>query len=422
MPVSNLAIDCAADQQLLPIEAAFAYFAGLGAAVVETETLPVDKAVGRVLACDVTTATPLPPFDNSAVDGFGVSAPDLDRPPPLRLKLTGRLTAGETDQLPLQPGETLRLFTGAAVPPGVAGVVLEERCQQSGRVVSVGLPVPEGANIRRRGEDVANGAVVVEAPTVLDARHIAILSAAGVRQVVVRRKLRVAVLSNGNELCEPGSPLVPGQICDANRPMLLALLACGWIDTIDAGRHPDEPTVLKQVFARQAENADVVFSTGGASGSDADHVAPAVAAAGGSVQRFRLALRPGKPILAGTIGKAVIIGLPGNPVAALVNFMLFGRAVVSTAAALAAQRPRGQAALTADAFKHSPGRTEFVPVRVAGSDDSGRPLLEKLGRGGSARLRPLVLADGLAEIPSDQTDLGKGAPIAFHAFKAAFAA
>jgi len=379
------------------------------------------SAPGRVLARDVTTATPLPPFDNSAVDGFGVSAFDLDRRPPLRLKLTGRLVAGDNATLPLQTGEALRLFTGAAVPPGVAGIVLEERCQQIGSAVSVSVPVPDGANIRRRGEDVAEGAVIVEAPTVLDARHIAILSAAGVSDVVVQRKVRVAVLSTGDELCEPGTRLDPAQVYDANRPMLLALLVCGWIDAIDAGRHPDDPAALHHVLARCAEDADVVISTGGASGSDTDHVAPAVIAAGGSIRRMRLALRPGKPILGGTIGRTAIVGLPGNPVAALVNFMLFGRAVVSVAAGLASHRPCGQAALTAGGFAHSAGRTEFVPVRVVDRDGAGRPRVEKLGRGGSARLRPLVMADGLAEIPADQADLGDGASIAFHAFKAAFA-
>jgi molybdopterin molybdotransferase len=300
-------------------------------------------------------------------------------------------------------------------------VVLEERCRQMGNVVSVGIPVVDGANIRRRGEDVAEGATIVETPTLLDARHTAILIAAGVRQVVVRRKVRVAVLSNGNELCDPAAPLGPGDIYDGNRPMLLALLSCGWIDAIDAGRHPDDPAALKQVFTRNAIDADVVISTGGAAGSDTDHVAEAIASAGGSVQRFRLALRPGKPILAGTLGRAAVIGLPGNPVAALVNFMLFARAAVSMVAGLPASRPRGQPALTAGAFAHTAGRTEFVPVRIDGIDDTGRPLIEKLGRGGSARLRPLVMADGLAEIPADRADLADGSPIAFHPFRAAFA-
>jgi len=420
MSLTNVARERALDEQLTPVDAAFAHFAGLSASVTKTEILPVQSTVGRVLAHDVTTATPLPPFDNSAIDGYGISAGDINRPAPLRLKVIGRFAAGDRGYLPLQTGEAVRLLTGAVVPPGVCGVVLEERCRQDGSIVSIGVPVADGANIRRCGEDVAKGATIVEAPTLLDARHTAIFIATGVRQVVVRGKIRVAVLSNGNELCDPGGTLGPGGIYDGNRPMLLALLSCGWIDAIDAGRHPDDPAVLSRMFSQYAKEVDVVISTGGAAGSNADHVAEAITLAGGSVQRFRLALRPGKPILAGTVGRAAVIGLPGNPVAALVNFMLFARAAVSAVAGLPARRPRGQAALTAAAFAHTAGRTEFVPVRIAGIDDTGRSLIEKLGRGGSARLRPLVTADGLAEIPADQGDLAEGLPITFHAFKAAF--
>jgi molybdopterin molybdotransferase len=422
MSATNLATDCTAGERLTSIDAAFAHVAGLGKHVAETETIPVAEAAGRLLAEDVSTATPLPPFDNSAVDGYGVSAGDVDRPTALRLKLTGRLAAGDSrGSLQLKPGEAVRLLTGAAVPPGVCAVALEERCRKNGGFVSIGISVPDAANIRRRGEDVAEGATIVEAPTLLDARHIAILVAAGIRHVSVRRKIRVAVLSNGNELCEPGSSLTPDGIYDGNRPMLLALLSGRWVDAIDAGRHPDDRVVLKRVFSQVAADADVVISSGGAAGSDTDHVGNAIASAGGAVQRFRLALRPGKPILAGTLGHVAVIGLPGNPVAALVNFLLFGQGVVSAVAGLPASRPRGQAALTAGAFAHTAGRTEFVPVRIIGVDDNGRPLVEKLGRGGSARLRPLVMADGLAEIPADRADLPDGAPLAFHSFKAAFA-
>ena len=212
-----------------------------------------------------------------------------------------------------------------------------------------------------------------------------------------------------------------GQIHDANRPMLLALLSRSFIDAMDFGCHRDDPAVLARVFAQAASEADVVISSGGVAGSDADHVAKAVRSAGGAMRRFRLALKPGKPILAGAIGDTPVLGLPGNPVAAMVNFLLFGRPLVSRVAGRAAARPEGQAAVTAEPFDHAPGRTEFVPVRVAGRLEDGRPLLSKLGRGGSARLRPLVLADGLAELPAEASDLPAGANVRFHPFAAAFA-
>jgi molybdopterin molybdotransferase len=421
MSSANPAIDCAEGESLASIDAAFEYFSALAASVAETEIVPVSAAAGRVLAVDVKTRMPLPPFDHSAVDGFGIAGADIGQAAPLRLRLVGRLAAGDRAHLPLQAGETVRVFTGAAIPPGVSGVILEERCCQSGSTVSVEVTVPDGANIRRRGEDVPEGSIIIDAPAILDARHLAILTAAGIDRVGVRRKIRVAVLSNGNELRDAPQPLEPGNIYDTNRPMLLSLLSSAWIETIDAGRHPDDPSALRDVYAGAATGADVVISTGGAAGSDVDHIAPAVRANGGTVRRYRLALRPGKPVLGGRIGETSIVGLPGNPVAALVNFMLFARPVIARAAGLVPSRPRGQAAVTANPFGHAAGRTEFVPVRIVGSDELGRPRVEKLGRGGSARLRPLVLADGLAEIPGDRGDLAAGSGIAFHAFAAAFA-
>jgi molybdopterin molybdotransferase len=418
---TSLAIDCAAGEDLNSVDAAFASILGPAPPIGDVETLTVREALGRVLAEPVATRIPLPPFDHAAVDGFGLSAADVRREPPLTLDVAAAVAAGGSARLVLGQGKALRLFTGAPVPLDVAGVVLEERCRMSGGKVTVTVPVPAGANIRRRGEDVHEGAIIVEAGTLLDARHAAILTAAGVTAVTVRRRVRVAVLSNGNELVDAAGTPHEGQIHDANRPMLLALLSRPFLEAIDAGCHRDDPHVLATVFAEAATEADVVISSGGVAGSDADHVARAVRSAGGAMRRFQLALKPGKPILAGMIGETPVLGLPGNPVAAMVNFLLFGRPMVARAAGLPVERPLGQAAVTAEPFGHALGRTEFVPVHVAGRDPDGWPRLAKLGRGGSARLRPLVLADGLAELPSEAGDLAARAEVRFHPFAAAFA-
>jgi molybdopterin molybdotransferase len=203
--------------------------------------------------------------------------------------------------------------------------------------------------------------------------------------------------------------------------MLAAMLARPWIEVVDAGHLADDPEDLAAAFARLPHRADVVVSTGGAAGSETDHTQRAIVAAGGASTTFQLALRPGKPLVVGRLGDVPFLGLPGNPVAALVNFLLFGRAVILMRAGAKAARPTGQAATTVTPFAHSPGRTEFVPARVTGIDAHGLPKLEKLGRGGSARLRPLVLADGLAEIPAEAGDLPTGAQVRFHSFAAAFA-
>lgn len=419
--LANLAEDCTSGEALVSIDAAFPAITGLATPVAGVETLPVHEALGRVLASDATTRTALPRFDHAAVDGYALCHGDVGRAAPFELRVAAGVAAGDRARPALAPGSALRVFTGAPVPPDVAGVVVEERCRRAGTAVTIGVPVPAGANIRRRGEDVPEGATIVEAGTVLDARHAAILTAAGVGAVTVRRRIHVAVLSNGNELVDAGDTPGDGQISDANRPMLLALLSRAFVEPIDAGCHRDDPDILARVFAEAARVADVVVSSGGVAGSEADHVARAVRQAGGAMRRFRLALKPGKPILAGAIGDTPVLGLPGNPVAAMVNFLLFGRPLVGKVGGLAAVRPEGQAALTAEPFAHAAGRTEFVPVGIVDWAPDGRPRLTKLGRGGSARLRPLVLADGLAELAAEAGDTPSGGEVRFHPFSTAFA-
>jgi molybdopterin molybdotransferase len=420
MPQLSLAIDCAAGDELVAVAEAFETIVGFAAVVEGEDRVASVTASGRILAHNVATAIPLPPFDHSAVDGFGVAEADLNKPT-LRLSVASRTAAGDRMAATIDAGRAVRLFTGAPIPPGVAGVVLEERCELIGRSLLVTVPIPAGANIRRSGEDVAAGSVIVEADTILDARHVAMLVAAGVPSVDVRKRLRVAVLSNGNELRESGTPLAAGQIHDANRPMLMALLSGPAVELLDLGCHADDPRILAEVFAEAARRSDVIISSGGVAGSDADHVARAVASAGGALRRFRLAIKPGKPILAGRIGRTAVLGLPGNPVAALVNFLLFGRALVAACAGAVPKRPVGQPAIAASPFGHARGRTEFVPARICGVSENGVPRIEKLGRGGSARLRPLVLADGFAEIPAEAGELEAGNALAFHPFRAAFA-
>lgn len=417
---TNLALDCADGQPLLPVDDAFVAITGEAATVAGSERLPVETAAGRVVSDNTATTMPLPPFDHSAVDGYGLTQADLGQPPPHRLKLVGRIAAGgPLAAVEVGPGEALRLFTGAPVPASVAAVVMEERCRSEAGSVVVSVPVTDGANIRRQGEDVAPGSTIVEAGSLLDARHVAMLAAAGVAEVTVRRRVRVALLSTGNELRPPGAPLEAGAIYDSNRPMLGALLARPWID-LAASRHVgDQADALAATLKQLADDADVILSSGGAAGSDTDHMARAIVDAGGRATSFRLALRPGKPIVVGRIGAAAVLGLPGNPVAAMVNFLLFGRALCLRCAGVAATRPHGQPAIAAAPIAHAAGRTELAPARIVDRDGDGRPRVEKLGRGGSARLRPLVLADGFVEIASAAGDLAAGDPVTFHPFHGA---
>lgn len=412
---------CGAVLKLEDVDAAFARIVALGRPIREIERLPVKVALGRITADDVRTAIPLPPFDHSAVDGYGVGRDDSvgER---RSLRLVERVAAGAVGARHLEPGQAVRLLTGAPVPSGVAAVVFEERCRLSGRTVTLAAGREgDSPNIRRRGEDVESGEVIVDAGTSLDARHVALLAAAGVTSVQVVRRVRVAVFSNGDELREPGEILGPGAIHDSNRPMLRALLARPWIELVDAGLHRDDPALLAKAMREAADNADAVVCSGGASGSDADHVLAAILTCGGEARSVKLALKPGKPLVAGCLRERPVLGLPGNPVAAMVHFLLFGRPLLQRLAGAAAERPAGQAAVAAEAIPHAAGRREFLPARVVGHEDDGRARLAKLGRGGSARLRPLALADGLADIAAGRGSLAAGEALRFHPFTPAFA-
>ncbi len=385
--------------------------------VAGVEWLPVAAASGRCLSADQMAGTALPRFDNSAVDGYGIHARDLGAPLPLRLRIVAGIHAGDGPRVAaFQPGTSLRILTGAAVPADIAAVIPEEAVARDGDVITYAKAVPAGANIRRRGEDVAPGMVLLRRGTGLDPRHLALLAAAGVGRVPVVRRVRVGVLSTGNELVEASASAAEGQIADSNRPMLLSALVDPSLDTVDLGIFSDRTEILAEALSAAATGTDLLVTSGGVYGSEADHLARALLLAGGTCSCFHLALRPGKPMAFGRLGNMQVLGLPGNPVAALVHYLLFARPALAKLGGLAETRDRARTARTAQVFFHKPGRTEFVPARISGHDADGLPLLEKLGRGGSARLMPLTQADGLAEMPAAVGDIAEGSLIRFHPF------
>jgi molybdopterin molybdotransferase len=402
--------------KLTEIDEAFAKVIALSSGPVSgTETISLCGAAGRNLTQDIASPIPLPPFDNSAMDGFGLPAAMVGRGVPFRTTVRGRLYAGSTPSMKFEQDGVIRVLTGAALPPWVEAVVAEEGCRFVGSdLIEIRRSSTTGANIRRRGEDVPMGGVLVDQGATIDARHVAILAAAGFENVMVRRRVRVGVLSTGSELSSPSMRLSPGSIYDANGPMLRAVLASPHLELIDLARQSDHLPRLAECLASAAETTDVIVTSGGVSGSEADHVPAAVVTAGGSAELLRLALKPGKPLLAGRIGRVPVLGLPGNPLSALINLLLFGRPLVSALAGLPAIRPRGQVAILAAAVSHTPGRTEFAPARIARHDGEGRPVIEKIMPSGSARLRTAVIADGFLEIPAGAGDLPSGARLQFH--------
>lgn len=381
--------------------------------------LPVNQARGRVAAGPIVSTMPLPRFDNSAMDGYGIHGEDLAGARPLRLRHTERIAAGSDRIAALGAGTTVQILTGAPVPPGVGAVAAHEQTRRDGKDIIVDGPLQLGANIRRAGEDVAVGQQLVSSGTRIDVRHVALLQATGVFEMAVKSRLHVGVLSNGNELVEAGEVVKGHNIIDTNRPFLLNLLNSPDVELRDYGIARDCLEDVSQRVQQAAADCDLLVTTGGICGSDADHVASAIRAAGGTCGQIKLALRPGKPIGVGRIGSMHILCLPGNPLSALVTTVLFVRPLLRALAGSPRLGSSGTPAVAADIFRHAPGRAEFVPAVVESIDAAGPRRLTSLPRG-SHRLSSLAAADGFAEIPRDSGDVLPGEPLIFHSFAADF--
>lgn len=403
---------------MTPLDA-FAVILGGVVPVEQRETVPVSCVAGRIAAALVRSPLDLPRFDHSAVDGYGIPDDRLAVDVPRHFELTSFVAAGDGAAPPLMAGKAVKLATGAPVSAGVAAVVMQEHCRLAGGHVLVEGRIAKDGNIRRRGEDVTTGAVLVESGALLDARHVGLLAAVGLGQVEVTRRLRVAVLSTGNELRPQGESAAPHEIYDANRPMLMAMLRRPWIDLLDAGIVGDNTAALSAAFRELAGRVDAVISSGGVGGSQTDHIAAAIVAAGGSARPLRIAQRPGKPLVIGSLADVSFLGLPGNTIAAMVNLHLYGLPMLAARAGARPAWPRGQAAVTRGLISHATERTDYAPAKIVGLHNDGRPIIERLGQG-TAGLMPLLAADGLMEIGSERGDVAAGGPVLFHPFATRF--
>jgi molybdopterin molybdotransferase len=325
--MAQLTDDCFAfSGPLLPLDEMERLIAARIAAVPETERVPLRGARMRVTAAaDVIAPVDLPPFDNSAVDGYAVRHADLKRDADTRLLIAGRLTAGAQETLILKSGEAIRIFTGAAMPVGADTVFMQEDVTVDGDHVIVPRGLKRGSNRRLAGEDVPKGHVALPAGTVLEPQHIALAAALGLTDIEVRRRLNVAIFSTGDEVVEPGAPLGRAAIYDANRYLLSALLDRLGAQVTDLGILADNPQELARALADAAAGHDLIVTSGGVSTGEADYVRSAVERIGNLVF-WRVAIKPGRPVALGVIHgasghSAAFIGLPGNPVAVFVTFV-----------------------------------------------------------------------------------------------------
>jgi molybdopterin molybdotransferase len=376
-----------------------------------SETIALTRADGRIAAEDCFARGDLPPFANSAVDGYAVRHADLAREGETMLPVGGRLAAGAVQEV-ATAGRAVRIFTGAPMPSDADTVFMQEDVRTDGDTVALPPGLRRGANMRPAGEDVARGALIIQAGRRLRPQDIALAAATGLKQITVRRPLRVALLSTGDELVEPGAALGRGAIYDSNRIMLAALLGRMGVKVRDFGILRDEPKSLAARLAVAAEDNDLILSSGGVSMGEEDHVKTAVEASGRLVF-WRLAIKPGRPLAMGLVSGTPFVGLPGNPAAAYVTFAFFVRPLL---AHLGGARPEpllAQPVRAAFEAKKRPGRREYVRVSVTRAPD-GALEAHRFPKEGAALLSSLTESDGLAELGDDVTRVSTGDMIGFY--------
>ena len=391
----------------MPLDQAMIAAGQLARPVSGFETLPLGKSNGRVLAQPVLAAGNVPLFAASAMDGFAIRAQGLKEAGRWRLAISQRIVAGESAG-PLLPGTAARIFTGAPIPMGADTVVMQENATYDDQTVTLHNLPPVGSNIRHEGEEITAGQEVLAAGTQMTARAMALAASAGIDRVCVRRQVRVALLTTGDEVRPAGSALSVGQINDVNTPMLSALLTQHGAQLVMQEHVADTLAAHMAALTTALAHADLIITSGGVSVGEEDHMRAAVQAMGARVTVPSVALKPGKPVTLGHIGDACWIGLPGNPMSAFVTFFLLGLPVLSGLSG-AALRDFRQNLRAANTIVRSSGRAEVRPASL----DRRTMTVTIGGTVHSGRMSPLLEADGCGLIPADVTTLPTGAPGAF---------
>ena len=392
-----------------PVDAALGLLRERLRCVVGQERVPLAQAGGRVLAAPVTARRANPPEANTAVDGYGFAHAGLGAGDQVLPLVDGRAAAGVPFAGVVPKGHALRVLTGAALPEGVDTVILQEDVTLGeGRIAFRG-GLKQGANTRRAGEDVAAGAVVLEQGRVLTPADLALCAAVGLADLPVQARLRVAVISTGDELVEPGAAARAGQIYDANRPMLAALVRQMGHEPVDLGRVADDRTALRAALDRGAAEADAILTSGGASSGDEDHVS-ALLNEVGAMAEWRIAIKPGRPLALGIWRGVPVFGLPGNPVAALVCTLIFARPAMAVLSGADWSGPQGFDVPAGFAKSKKPGRREYLRARMRDG------CAEVFKSEGSGRISGLSWAEGLVELSEGAAEIRPGDPVRYIPF------
>src|ERR1700744_231332 len=410
--MAQLSDDCFAfGGPLMSVDEAVGLITSRVTAVVDTESATLIDADGRIIARELVAPLPLPPFTNSAVDGYAVRREDLPHGKEQTFPVTGRVAAGVSGDT-AKAGHAVRIFTGAPMPDGADTVFMQEDVRLDDRgdvVLPAGLKA--GANVRPAGEDIPLGHLALKAGSRLRPQDIALAAAFGLTRLDVVRRLRVAVFSTGDELASPGAPRATAQLYDSNRFMLMAMLKRLGCEVSDLGILRDEPAPLAQALQRAASQHDLLLTTGGVSTGEEDHVKSAVESVGRLVL-WRVAIKPGRPVAMGIISGTPFIGLPGNPVASFVTFVHVVRPVVLALSGATPAPLLPMPVRAAFSYRKKSGRREYVRVTLRQSADGALEAL-KFPREGAGLLSSLVDTDGLVELPESITSVEPGGIVGF---------
>jgi molybdopterin molybdotransferase len=380
----------------------------------EIETVALADADGRILAHDITAPLPLPPFTNSAVDGYAVASGDLPKSGAESLPVLGRVQAGASPDDAIRAGHAVRIFTGAPMPAGADTVFMQEDVRLEGGKVVLPAGLKPGANVRPAGEDIPLGHAALKAGQRLRPQDVALVAAFGLTRIDVLRRIRVAVFSTGNELVSPGEVRAAPQLFDSNRFMLMALLRRLGCEVSDLGIFSDEQTSLADALRRVAGQHDLLLTTGGVSTGEEDHVKAAVESAGKLVL-WRMAIKPGRPVAMGVIGGTPFIGLPGNPVASFVTFVHVVRPTILALSGARQEKLTPMPVRAAFSYKKKISRREYVRVSLR-KGAHGTLEATKFPREGAGLLSSLADTDGLAELGEDVTQVSPGDTIGFFSY------
>lgn len=383
--------DCCASPSLHSLETVIAHLLNDCNIIDENQHVLLTESLGLCLGDDLSSDFNVPPTDNSAVDGYALRASDWMEGH--ALDVSQRVPAGQ-EPVTLVPGTVARIFTGASVPKGADCVVMQEHCQTQNGKVLIERPCQEGANIRRLGQDIQQGQCVLRAGQTVTPQRMGLLASIGFDKVTVKRPLKVAILSTGDELVEPGSgDLAPGQIYNSNRYLLSGFLSALGFEILDQGIIEDELESTKNALLQASKEADVILTSGGASVGEEDHIQSAIKALG-KIDLWRVAVKPGKPFMYGKVGSTPILGLPGNPGAVLVTFLILARPYLLKMQGYRTQQAQSFRLPLAFDIKKPGVRREFLRVQI---NEQGA--LEKHPNQSSGMLSSASWAQGLAEIP-----------------------